>query len=233
MQQTRRRGRGATSTRRGGAFLSASARGEPVKWTAPDQTEYFVAIHPDVYVPHHDTFLLAQAVAAEVKPGERVLEVGGGAGLVSLVAAHAGGIVTCTDLNPHAVALVRSNAYENQLSVKAVEADLLAGVAGPFDVVAFNPPYLPTTPDEVVPGPLNLAFDGGIDGNGTVLRFAAQLAAAPWRARAILVVHSSLSDPAPLDAALKGLGYQMDTPVSEAHFFERLTVRRYRLHPAT
>jgi release factor glutamine methyltransferase len=186
-------------------------------------------VRTDVYRPDEDTFLLAEAVLAEVRPGERFLEVGCGAGLVAMAAARAGAQVTATDLNPHAVDLASRNARSNGLAVDAREADLLAGLAGPFDVVAFNPPYLPTAPDEVVPGPLNLAFDGGLDGNQTVLRFAAQVAALRPLPRAVLVVHSSLSDPAPLTQALGKAGYAVGTAAERKLSWELLRVLRFSL----
>lgn len=194
----------------------------------PDGRRYFVTLHEDVYRPSDDTLLLAKAVHAEVRRGDRFLEVGCGSGYVSLVAAAAGAEVTCTDANPHAVTLARHNAKENGLRVYSVQTDLLARLTGPFDVVAFNPPYLPTAPDDYVPGPLNLAFDGGPDGNATVLRFTEQLAALRPLPRCVLVVHSSLSDPAPLRVAMANLGYDGDVAVEEAHAFERLTVQRFR-----
>lgn len=194
----------------------------------PDGRRYFVALHDDVYRPSDDTLLLAKAVHGEVRKGDRFLEVGCGAGYVSLVAAAAGAAVTCTDANAHAVALARHNAKQNGLRLEAVAGDLLAGLAGPFDVVAFNPPYLPTAPDDYVPGPLNLAFDGGPDGNAVVLRFAQQVSALRPLPRCVLVVHSSLSDPAPLQAALARSGYRNDVAADEAHAFERLTVQRFR-----
>lgn len=194
----------------------------------PDGRRYFVSLHDDVYRPSDDTLLLAKAVHAEVRRGDRFLEVGCGSGYVSLVAAAAEAEVTCTDANPHAVTLARHNAKQNRLRLDAVEGDLVAGLAGPFDVVAFNPPYLPTAPDDYVPGPLNLAFDGGPDGNAVVLRFAEQLAGLKPLPRCVLVVHSSLSDPVLLTAAMQALGYAADVAVEEAHAFERLTVRRFR-----
>lgn len=187
----------------------------------------FVALHPEVYRPAEDTFLLAKAVAAEAKSGMRFLEVGCGAGLVAMVAARAGCHVTATDANRHAVELARHNARENNLRIQVVATDLLDGLPGPFDLVAFNPPYLPTAAEDFVPGPLNLAFDGGLDGNATVLRFAAQLGRLRPLPRCVLVVHSSLSDPQPLEDAMRGLGYAADVALEEAHAFERLTVRRF------
>jgi release factor glutamine methyltransferase len=200
-----------------------------MEWAGPGGRGYALLRHPQVYEPSHDTFLLAHAVAAEVRPGERFLEVGCGAGLVAMVAAAAGAQVTATDLNPHAVEVARRNAAQNRLRVDAVAADLMEGLAGPFDLVAFNPPYLPTAPDEYLPGPINLAFDGGPDGNATVLRFARQLAARRPLPRCVLVVHSSLADPEPLEREMARLGYACEVTAQERHFYETLAVRRFRL----
>lgn len=188
----------------------------------------WIGSRDDVYAPGDDTFLLARAVAEHVGPGTRFLEVGCGAGVASLVAARAGAHVVATDVNPAAVALTRHNARENGLDVEAVQADLLAGVQGAFDVVAFNPPYLPTAEDEHVEGNLDLAFDGGPDGDRVVLRFVAQLADRRDRPETVLVVHSDLSGPRPLVEAMEGLGYTADVGEAEKHFFETLTVRRFR-----
>lgn len=202
-----------------------------MEWTGPDGHRYFVALHEDVYRPSDDTFLLAQAVHKEIggRSGLRFLEVGCGAGLVSVLAARNGCDVTCTDANPHAVALAAHNAKQNGAKVHAVETDLLAGLPGPFDLVAFNPPYLPTDPDERLPGVINLAFDGGRDGNETVLRFAGQLGVLRPRPASVLVVHSSLSDPAPLREALAAVGYRNDVVAQQSLEWERLTVQRFRL----
>jgi release factor glutamine methyltransferase len=186
-------------------------------------------VHPDVYRPAEDTFLLAEAVARELRAGERFLEVGCGAGMVSLVAARAGAAVWATDLNPRAVELALRNAKRNGIHLEASTRDLLDGLSGPFDVVAFNPPYLPTAEDEVLPGPINLAFDGGRDGNATVLRFAQQIGRLAQRPRLILVVHSSLANHGPLGIALAKLGYAESVLAEQSLDFERISVRAFRL----
>ena len=50
--------------------------------------------------------------------------------------------VTATDRSADALALARENAEANELEVELLEADLLEGVAGPFDLVVSNPPYV-------------------------------------------------------------------------------------------
>lgn len=199
-----------------------------MEFPGPDGHPFFIGLHADVYRPGEDTFLLAQAVHQEAKPGLRFLEVGCGTGFVSLVAARAGCNVTCTDANPHAVALATHNAKQNGLRLRAVETDLLAGLSGPFDLVAFNPPYLPTRPEERLPGIINLAFDGGESGNDTVLRFVDQVAGLSHRPACILVIHSSLSDPAALRQSLARMGYRNDVAAQQKFDFEQLTVQRFR-----
>jgi release factor glutamine methyltransferase len=189
----------------------------------------FYATHPEVYEPSDDTFLLAKVVGDEVRAGDKFLEIGCGTGVVSIAAGRKGAQVTATDANPHAVRLAWQNGRQNVVGVHALEADLMQDVPGPFDVVAFNPPYLPTAEDERVTGPLNLAFDGGESGNDVVLKLVDQLEAASWKPRLVLIIHSSLSDPTPLIGRMESLGYVADIAADEKHFMERLTVRRFTL----
>ena len=74
-----------------------------------------------VYTPDADTYLLLEAAQKEVKPGERVLEVGTGSGLI---AAELAGItcVVATDINPHAVLCAREK------GVVVVQNDLFCGI---------------------------------------------------------------------------------------------------------
>ncbi|MGB1585952.1 MAG: HemK2/MTQ2 family protein methyltransferase [Thermoplasmatota archaeon] len=185
----------------------------------------FVATHRDVYEPSDDTFLLARVVGDLVQPGECFIEVGCGTGLVSLVAARKGASAICTDRNPYAAAIAKANASENRLQLDVLIADLLSGLTVDADWVVFNPPYLPTAPDEHVEGPLDWAFDGGPDGNQVALRFADQVA--ELRPRNVLVIHSSLSDPRPLLDRMAVAGYDHEVAADERLPYERLFVRRF------
>lgn len=131
-----------------------------------------VGTHPQVYGPGEDSRLLLRAV--EVRPGERVLEVGTGTGYVALHAAKVATVVA-TDVSPHAVALARRNALANRLPLAVVRADGLRGLRGPFDAIAMNPPYL----IEAVGGDWSArAWQGGVAGDDLILRF---LGEAPGR----------------------------------------------------
>jgi release factor glutamine methyltransferase len=74
-----------------------------------------------------------------------VLDVGTGSGAIALAIAseRPDARVTATDLSPDALALARENAERLGLAVDLVETNLLDGIAGPFELVVSNPPYIP------------------------------------------------------------------------------------------
>lgn len=61
---------------------------------------------------------LATRWIADCSPGERVLEIGCGLGLPSLVAARRGARVCATDNHPHAGPFLKANAARNQVEVE-------------------------------------------------------------------------------------------------------------------
>ncbi len=127
-----------------------------------------IAEDPNVYRPSEDSRLLLESIVLE--RDERFLEVGTGTGLIALHAARRGRAVA-TDANREAVLLARLNACRNALSLDVVRTNLAAGVRGPFDVVAFNPPYLEGRPREE----LDRAWAGGKEGGEVALRFLKDL----------------------------------------------------------
>jgi release factor glutamine methyltransferase len=74
----------------------------------------------------------------------RVVDVGTGTGAIALALAQEcpAARITATDASAAALELARENAAANGLDVELVETDLLDGLAGPFDLVVSNPPYV-------------------------------------------------------------------------------------------
>ncbi|WP_332448820.1 HemK2/MTQ2 family protein methyltransferase [Methanoculleus sp.] len=144
---------------------------------------------PDqVYSPAEDSFLLLRAALAEVRPTDRVLEVGTGSGYVAAGLSGRAAVVA-TDINPHAVACARAR------GVAAVRTDLFSGLCGPFDLILFNPPYLPTLPEERIDDWLEYALDGGPTGRVVIERFVAEIGRVLSPFGRVLLLVSSLTDP--------------------------------------
>jgi release factor glutamine methyltransferase len=100
-----------------------------------------------------------------VERGERVLEIGSGLGLAAVMAARAGASVVATDVVPAAVEVTRMNAALNGVTVDARLGDCYAPVVGErFDVIATNPPQMPTPPSRGRADALASADNGGLDG---------------------------------------------------------------------
>jgi len=80
----------------------------------------------------------------------RVLDVGVGSGAIALSIAdeHEGATVLAVDSSANALELARENHARVGVNgrVRLLQADLLEGVEGPFDLVVSNPPYV--SPDE-------------------------------------------------------------------------------------
>lgn len=89
----------------------------------------------------HD--LLGNAVLAEVRESDRVLDMGTGSGVNAILAAGTARRVLAVDVNPVAVAAARDNAAANGVAdrVEVRESDVFGAVDGEFDLIVFDPPY--------------------------------------------------------------------------------------------
>ena len=170
-----------------------------------------------VYDPGEDSFLLVDAALAEVRPGDKVLEVGTGSGIVSLFLKDIAD-VTATDISP----LACENARRNGVCV--VRADLYHGICGPFDLIIFNPPYLPTAEDERLPGWLNRAFDGGPTGREVIARFLEEAGSILPPCGRVMTVFSSLSGIDEVMDMYRSHGFSVEIVGEEKVPFEKLVV---------
>lgn len=101
-----------------------------------------------VFAPTPTSDLLGREVLARVRSGDRVLDLGCGAGANAILAAQATDEVVAVDVNPHAVAATAANAERNGVAsrVRCLESDVFAAVDGKFDVIVIDPPFRWFTP---------------------------------------------------------------------------------------
>lgn len=172
----------------------------------------------DIYVPAEDTYLLMKAAEALAKPSDSVLEVGCGRGVISRHLAARVRSILATDINPHAAKSVLES------GIDAIRADIFSGIKGRFDLIIFNPPYLPTCEDEKIVGWMNLALDGGVSGRETINRFLADLGSHLTPGGRALLLLSSLTGLEEVKEIAQAVGLDVDEVAAERHFFEELYV---------
>lgn len=111
-------------------------------------------------------------------PSPRILEIGTGSGCIAIACALAfpGSAVVATDISPEALEVARLNVRRHGVEdrVRLQQADLFDGVAGRFDLILSNPPYVPDgdladMPPEFAWEPRG-ALSGGADGLDLVRR---------------------------------------------------------------
>jgi release factor glutamine methyltransferase len=105
-----------------------------------------------VLIPRPETEVLVERCLARLEglAEPRVLDVGVGSGAIALAIAeeHPGAHVLAVDRSSDALAVAEENLSRTAVNgrVRFRQGDLLAGIAGPFDLVVSNPPYV--TPED-------------------------------------------------------------------------------------
>lgn len=171
----------------------------------------------DIYAPAEDTTLLLGALP-EPFGARLALEVGPGSGVVAYTLQAMGWRVLAVDVNPHAAAATAA------VGVPTLRGDLATALRGPFDLVAFNAPYLPSSDEEHVAGWLDHAFhggEGGIEVSARLVRDLPRILAPGGHA---LLVVSSRADLATLEGVLAQAGLGHEKTASARFFFEEIAV---------
>jgi release factor glutamine methyltransferase len=174
----------------------------------------------DVYQPAEDSHLLAETALDWVTDDHRVLEVGTGSGVVAAsIAAETAAEVVASDLNPHACQRARER------GLQVVRGDLVAPFAdGAFDVVAFNPPYLPTDPDVAGDDWMEVALSGGEDGRAVVEPFVATVGRVLAPGGVALLLVSTLTGLEAVESLASDAGLTISSVAEESFPYETLHV---------
>jgi release factor glutamine methyltransferase len=170
------------------ALLMRRAQSEPVAYItgAKEFWSLNFKVTPDVLIPRDDSGALIEAVLARRNKNEslRIADLGTGSGclLCALLTEFSSSRGVGVDLSPAALAVARENANALGLADRAqfVDGNWLAPLAGVFDLIIANPPYIPDGDREglsrdVVAFEPEGALFAGADGLGAYREIITQL----------------------------------------------------------
>ena len=153
----------------------------------------FLPVDADHYYFDATAVALSRHLRRSLRPGQRVVDMGSGTAAVLglYLWKHVGCYVLSVDTNPKMVRMSADSVRANGAPIRVIESDLFQKVDEVFDVVTFNPPYVPTA----VGQRRNLGeatrsqWDGGPSGTTLIERFLAALAALKHPAEAHIGVN--------------------------------------------
>jgi len=169
-----------------------------------------------IYKPREDSFLLVKELKKYAK-GKSVLDIGCGSGIQGKAALASGASsVLFADINQEAVRELKKE------GLNAIESDLFLNIKQKFDIIAFNPPYLPEEKKEDKES--SLTTSGGKKGDEITLKFLKQAKSHLNKAGIILLVLSSLTPKAKIIDLIKKQKMKQEILVKESFFMESLEV---------
>ncbi len=130
------------------ALCQRRAAGEPVAYLRGMKEFYGLTLQVDARVldPRPDTETLVDWALEVLAPvaTPRVLDLGTGSGAIALALQHQrpDAQVSAVDASADALAVAQANAARLGLAVQFARGDWLGGVAGQFDLIVSNPPYI-------------------------------------------------------------------------------------------
>jgi release factor glutamine methyltransferase len=179
-----------------------------------------------IYKPAEDSYLMSKILKEKLpellkqNPDLKFLEIGAGSGIHLETALNTGikkqNIFSC-DIDPKSVE------HCSLLGFNCIHSDLFQNITGKYDVIIFNPPYLPEDARE--PQDSRTATTGGKKGNEIILKFLEQARSHLIEDGKIFLITSSLAE----DIDFKDFCYTCNKIGCEKLFYERLCVWELRL----
>ncbi len=169
-----------------------------------------------IYEPMEDSFLLENEIK-KYSGGKSVLDIGAGSGILAEAALKSGAkSVLCTDINKEVIEHLKNKGFD------AVRSDLFSNIKGKFDLIIFNPPYLPYDEREDLKS--RLQTTGGKRGDEIIIRFLKKVRKYLNNKGIVLIVVSSLTPLKKIKSILKEKGLKKEVLSEKKFFMESLEV---------
>lgn len=180
-----------------------------------------------VYEPREDSQLLVRVLEEQDFSGKTVLDLGTGTGIQAYTALkHGSDHVTAVDINRKALENARENILTDFLDerVEFVESDLFENISKQFDIILFNPPYVPG--EEEIGTMEEKSWAGGKDGREVIDRFLEQVEDYLTSEGEVFLLQSSLNNNEKTLRLFEDYGFVAEIVAEEKVPWEKLVVIR-------
>lgn len=128
---------------------------EPIQYIL-GETEFYgipLKVNASVLIPRPETELLVERIVTENYLVKSILEIGTGSGCLAIALQKLlpNSCVTATDISSPALQIARHNAIANKAKIAFLQSDLWENIAGKFDLIVSNPPYIPQNEYDELP----------------------------------------------------------------------------------
>ena len=175
-----------------------------------------------IYQPAEDSYLLSKEIKKFLKKQKNktlsILDMGSGTGIQAQTCKDLGftNIITA-DINPEAIKHLKKNGFNT------IQSNLFSNIKDKFDLIIFNPPYLPE--DKREPKDSRINTTAGKKGYEIMIKFLEQAREFLTNNGTILLLFSSLSKPKIILNKAKEIGYNFKILNKQnLPFFEELFV---------
>jgi release factor glutamine methyltransferase len=169
-----------------------------------------------IYEPAEDSFLLQKHVRKYAK-NKLVLDMGAGSGIQSLTALESNAKkVLAVDIDKEAISHLRT------LNIPCKKSNLFKNIKGRYDLILFNPPYLPEDFNEDSESALITC--GGKDGDEKIIEFLKQSKKHLKKEGIILLILSSITPINEIKKLTKKLKYTLKKIDSIKLFMEEVSL---------
>jgi release factor glutamine methyltransferase len=174
-----------------------------------------------IYQPAEDSYLLQKALILFLKNKPKkikILDMGTGSGIQAQTCLDQGfKNILATDINSEVIKNLKNK------NLKTIKSNLFSKIPKEkFDLIIFNPPYLPL--DKREPKDSQLQTTAGKEGYEIIIKFLKQSKPYLKPKGNILLLFSSLSQPKVIKEESKKLNYKFTKISEESLFFEKLFV---------